>query len=476
MDLIQHRLCAVLVLFLGLSACSSVKTRGGGEVNSSSVPSNNGPRSATGTVKLLPGMRETTRDDLKDDSKNPPPETIVGIEPEQAVADPSHLEREILGFEEEAESQKMVKEAEEATEESDDDLEPPVKASKKHEIPFAFNQKVAAWIQYFSQRDRERFQRFLDRGEPYREAVENILEENNVPIDLYYLGLIESGFNFRAKSHAKAVGVWQFMRATGKQYELGVDSYVDERKDPIRATEAAAKYLRDLYREFKSWYLAMAAYNAGPGRIRSAVRRAKTNDFWELVEKRKLPKETMEYVPKFLAARYIGENPDLFAFYINEEQKYPNVELVKVPSPIRFSTIEKVNNIPEGTLSFVNPHYVRDFTHPAQKVDEIWVPQAYAKAVQSNYSSLSSEVINVKPERVAKVSRTRVSAVPTYVVRKGDNLQKIARKRGLSLSYLKRVNGLRSSKVVPGQTLKLSATSYVQKKSHPRKSRAKKRR
>jgi membrane-bound lytic murein transglycosylase D len=457
----------ILISFLGLGSCSSVRTRG----SSGSAPA--GDRSKTGTVKLLPGMRETRPTDLAQNDQ-PVPESVPGVEPKDAVADPEHLEDDILGFEEKAESQKAENEAEDATEESDDDLEPPVKASKKHDIPFAFNQKVAAWIQYFSQRDRERFQRFLDRGEPYREAVENILEENNVPIDLYYLGMIESGFNFRAKSHAKAVGVWQFMRSTGKMYGLGVDAYVDERKDPIRATEAAAKHLRDLYREFKSWYLAMAAYNAGSGRIRGAVRRGKTNDFWELVQKRVLPRETMEYVPKFLAARYIGENPDLFAFYINEEKKYPNVELVKVPSPLRFSTIEKTCNIPSGELSFVNPHYVQDYTHPGQKTDEIWVPEAYSKTVASNYSNLQGEVIHIKPIREAKVSRARAAVVPVYVVRRGDSLQKIARKRGLSVAYLKRVNGLRSSKVLPGQRLKLAATSYQQKRSHPRRQKRRK--
>jgi membrane-bound lytic murein transglycosylase D len=456
----------LLILSLALESCSTVRTRGSSEVNS--TPESTTHRKANGTVKLLPGMRETRASDLQQF-----PEAVPAVEPEQAVADPGHLENDILEFEEDAESQKVMNEAEDAAEESDDDLEPTVKASKKHQIPFAFNQKVAGWIQYFSQRDRERFQRFLDRGEPYREVVENILEENNVPIDLYYLGMIESGFNFRAKSHAKAVGVWQFMRPTGKQYGLAVDSYIDERKDPVRATEAAAKYLRDLYREFKSWYLAMAAYNAGPGRIRSAVRRGKTNDFWELVERRVLPRETMDYVPKFLAARYIGENPELFAFYINEEQKYPNVELVKVPSPIRFDMIEKSTNIPNGTLSFVNPHYVRDYTHPGQKSDEIWVPDNYVQAVKANYQNLAKNVISVKAQRVAKVTHSRSVTVPIYVVRKGDSLQKIARKRGLSVSYLKRVNGLRSGHILPGQRLKLAATSYQQKRSHPRKSQRK---
>lgn len=351
----------------------------------------------------------------------------------------------------------------------DPDVDPkPYKQRKKRQIPFEFNQNVARWIEYFSQKDRERFQRFFDRGEPYREVIQNILEENRVPTDLYYLGMIESGFNAHAKSSAKAVGVWQFMKSTGKLYGLKSDSWVDERRDPIRATEAAAKMLRDLYRQFNSWYLAMAAYNAGPGRIRGAIRRAGTEDFWELVERRKLPRETMEYVPKFLAARYIGENPDLFGFYINEEKKYPNVELVKVPSPLPLSAIESSCRVPEGTLAFVNPHFLRGHTHPRRNADEIWVPEEFSKQVETRWAELASHKIHVKSIQAQEGSGAGGQFV---LVKRGDTLRSLASRFGLSVSYLKRVNGLHSSAVQPGQKLRLSARSYRQERTHPRDGR-----
>ncbi len=357
---------------------------------------------------------------------------------------------------------------------ADSDEEPdiasePENVRKKRQIPFEFNQRVAKWIEYFSQKDRERFQRFFDRGEPYREVIQNILEENRVPTDLYYLGMIESGFNAHAKSSAKAVGVWQFMRTTGRLYGLAADSYVDQRRDPIRATEAAAKMLRDLYRQFDSWYLAMAAYNAGPGRIRGAIRRAKTHDFWELVEKNRLPRETMDYVPKFLAARYIGENPELFGFFINEEKKYPDVELVSVPSPIPFRSIENACSIPEGTLQFVNPHYLRPHTHPGRRMDEIWVPEQYRKNLEGRLPDLAQYRIRVKPDRGAGDEVERYSRAQVVIVKRGDTLKSIASKRGLSVAYLKRVNGLRNSMILPGQKLKVSASSYRQNRVHPRK-------
>jgi membrane-bound lytic murein transglycosylase D len=358
--------------------------------------------------------------------------------------------------------------------EEDVEIRPKKNLGKDSAIPHEFNENVANWIRFFSQRDRERFQMFLDRGEPYREAVENILEENKVPADLYYLGLIESGFNFKASSRVKAVGVWQFMKPTGRMYGLGVDSYIDERRDPIRATEAAAKYLRDLYKEFRSWYLAMAAYNAGPGRIRSCIRKAGTDDFWELVEKKRLPRETMEYIPKYLAARYIGENPELFAFYVNEEKKYPNVELVKIPSPVKFESIEKQVGMPSGTLAFVNPHYLKNFSHPARKTDEIWVPEKYSAAVEKQFNSLEDFKIKVQPEKKAKVLAAH-EKILVHIVKKGDTLKTIASNQGLSIAYLRRVNNLgKNAKVVPGQRLKLSASSYRQKKAHPRKTQRKK--
>ncbi len=346
-----------------------------------------------------------------------------------------------------------------------------VNPHKKRQIPFEFNQRVARWIEYFSQKDRERFQRFFDRGEPYREVIQNILEENRVPTDLYYLGMIESGFNAHAKSSAKAVGVWQFMKATGKIYGLAADAYVDQRRDPIRATEAAARMLRDLYRQFDSWYLAMAAYNAGPGRIRGAIRRAKTKDFWELVEKNRLPRETMDYVPKFLAARYIGENPELFGFYINEEKKYPDVELFTVPSPIPFQALENACSIPEGTLQFVNPHYLKSHTHPGRRTDEIWVPEQYRKNMEAKISDLTRYRITVRPERNAGEEVERYSRAQVVIVKRGDTLKSIASRRGLSVAYLKRVNGLKGSTILPGQKLKVSAASYHQSRAHPRKGR-----
>lgn len=185
-------------------------------------------------------------------------------------------------------------------------------------IPFQFNQKVKQWIHYFSEKNRTRFQRYLDRGQRYRGIIQRILRKEGVPVDLYYLAMIESGFELKARSSMGAVGPWQFIRSTGRAYGLRTSGRVDERKDLRKSTRAAAKFLKTLHGQFGSWYLAMAAYNAGGGRIRQSIRKGRTRDFWELVRKRVLPRETMAYIPKYIAARYIGEHPHYFGFYINE--------------------------------------------------------------------------------------------------------------------------------------------------------------
>jgi membrane-bound lytic murein transglycosylase D len=174
------------------------------------------------------------------------------------------------------------------------------------QIPMEINRRVESWIKYFTVRQRDMTTRYLERGEPLRPHIEAILKENEVPPELFYLAMIESGFVTHAKSRAKAVGVWQFVKGTGKNYRMTINNNVDERRNWIKATEAAANYLKDLNNVFGSWYLALAAYNAGEYKIVRSIMKGKTRDFWVLAERGLLPKETMDYVPKFLAAHILN--------------------------------------------------------------------------------------------------------------------------------------------------------------------------
>jgi membrane-bound lytic murein transglycosylase D len=185
------------------------------------------------------------------------------------------------------------------------------------------------WMRYYTIRERDLFTRALNRGEVYRPLVQQILREHHLPPELYYLAMIESGYVTGNTSSASAVGIWQFMRPTALHYKLAVSGAIDERRHPIAATHAAARYLSDLHKQFRSWYLAIAAYNAGQGRIARAVKRGHTTDFWSLAERKLIPRETMDYIPKFLAAASIGQHQDMFGFEVQSSSwQWPEIAAV----------------------------------------------------------------------------------------------------------------------------------------------------
>ncbi len=330
-------------------------------------------------------------------------------------------------------------------------------SAQLEQIPVDMNDHVQKWIKYFTEKDRERFARFLERGNTYREVVETTLRENDLPVELYYLAMIESGYHTSARSHASAVGVWQFIQGTGKRYGLEISHYVDERQDPIRATEAAAKYLKDLYNVFGSWHLAMAAYNAGEYRIVRAVLNGKSRNFWELVKKKVLPSETADYVPKFLAAVEIGQNPEKYGFKDIPTQKYPDVEAVEVPSPVRLSDVASTLGIPYDELKRVNPHLKRGFTSPRSRSYEVWVPSEHAKKAEQAATRLAA--LRIQGIRRAYASSSD-STRHYHVVRRGETLGSIAAKHKVSIAYLRRLNGIRGSRILVGSKLRVSANSY----------------
>lgn len=327
---------------------------------------------------------------------------------------------------------------------------------KRVRIPVEINQHVESWIHYFSVKDHARFQRFLDRGQAYKDVVENTLEENDLPAELYYLAMIESGFRTDAFSHAKAAGVWQFISGTARRYGLRVDQYVDERKDPIRATEAAAKYLRDLYNVFGSWHLAMAAYNAGEIRVLRAVFKGRTRNFWDLIEAKALPRETANYVPKFLAVVLIGQNPEKYGFHSSRDvSSYPNLVAIPVHKSLSLKQIAKASNIDVDTLKNVNPHLANAKVPPSPSMYEIWVPSSLEKVIQDSNKKLAALV----PEPQRRVA-SKSHASPTYRVKRGDNLISIAKKHKLSVGHLVRINHLKSTRIYVGMRLRTQSKVY----------------
>jgi len=330
----------------------------------------------------------------------------------------------------------------------------PVKFANDPDVPPAMQKKIDSWIEYFTVKDRERFQRFIARGTKFRGMIQAVLKEQGVPPDVFYLAMIESGFYEKAKSHASAVGVWQFIRGTGQRYGLKIDSYVDERHDAMRATVAAALYLKDLHNVFNSWYLAMAAYNSGENRVLRAIMKHNTRDFWELVEKRGLPKETMNYIPKIIAAASIGHSMEKYGF-VKGTETYPALKAVSVPSPVRLSSISKRTGIPTSILEKYNPNIKRGLTPSYAKSYKIWVPSSQENLLVGALSSLEKD-------RVSGLQSSSIASNGYHRVRRGENLSSISRKYKTSVAAIKRSNGLRSNKIYAGQRLKMSSgTSYA---------------
>lgn len=312
------------------------------------------------------------------------------------------------------------------------------------------NERVKKWIDYFTVKDKERFTRFLNKGEYFKEVIQTTLEEEGLPHELYYLPLIESGFNTRAYSHAGAVGPWQFIRGTGKRYGLDINSYVDERRDPILSTEAATKYLKDLYNVFNSWELAIAAYNCGEYRVLQAIMKGKTRNFWELADKKLLPRETRNYVPKFLAAALIGDNLSDYKIELDNIKSFPDVELVDIPGGISLEKVAKAINQDYKNLAHINQSLKRKITPTWLKTTQIWVSPESAPLVKNLYKQFENN----------RVFRAKDNNPRFHRVRKGEYLGMIARKYKVSLRKLKRINKISGNKIYIGQKLWLNSRVY----------------
>ena len=237
------------------------------------------------------------------------------------------------------------------------------------ELPLHINEDVERWLELFQTVLKSDFEIFLSRRGTYGDLVRDALRAKGMPEDLLYLAMMESGLKPRAVSNVSAVGLWQFMSPTALQYGLRMDSYVDERRDPIGATEAALDYLNWLHERFGSWYLAAAAYNAGPGRVERVLRRyaagriGDENLYWKIIDH--LPKETREYVPRLIAATILGNNASAYGFVVTSTERY-DFELVFVPSGTSLLRVASALEVDVGILRNLNPHLVRGVTPPSE--------------------------------------------------------------------------------------------------------------
>ena len=364
-------------------------------------------------------------------------------------------------------------------------------------IPLVTNSQVESYIRYFQGKGRKGFNIWLKRYVQYKDLMLPILDQYDLPEELIVVSMIESGFDPKAVSKAKAVGLWQFMYLTGKQYGLNRNWYIDERQDPIKSTHAAAKYFQDLYNEFEDWYLVLAAYNTGPGRLNRALKLHETSDYWQLYS---LPKDTKNYIPYYLSSAIILQNPEKYGFKIPQSNplKFDEVEIEKSSdlnvlakaADTRVSTIKKLNpelrqpatpnngpyslNIPFGRKESFYKKFnaipdnekfaVQKVEHRVQKGENLSSIAAKYRVLKADLQTINN-ITNANNIRIGQILKIPVKGgiyanYPEkiiYKVKTGDQLGFIAEKYNTRASEIRKWNGMKAndSSIYPGQKLTL---------------------
>ena len=320
------------------------------------------------------------------------------------------------------------------------------------------NEIVQKFIDQYSGRLRRSVSYMLGAGNLYIPIFEEALDFYGLPLELKYLPVIESALDPSAVSHAGAVGLWQFMLATGKRYDLKVNSLVDERRDPIKSTWAAARYLRDLYKIYGDWNLVIAAYNCGPGNINKAIHRAGgEKDYWVIYPY--LPKETRGYVPAFIGASYAYAYHRQHGIEPTEAPIPLSVDTVRINKLMHLGQISSTIDLPIETLRQLNPQYKLDIIPATTKPYTLVLPQRYVMQyiahepeIHAKDSMYLKEYIN--PANLDKKRQERSGSV--YVVKKGDTLGAIARRYRVTTTQIMRWNKLKSAhKLRIGQRLRI---------------------
>lgn len=364
--------------------------------------------------------------------------------------------------------------------EIDEDLNP----SKETGIPYApkflktkNTKRVQFWVDYFTVKQRDRFQRFINNGEEYRHHIEEIFVKAGLPKELYFVGLIESGYYLGARSHAAAVGPWQFIRGTGKRYGLKQSNELDERQDLFKATRAAAAYFRDLHNIFSSWELSLAAYNAGEyGMIRRILKHG-TRDFYQLSRNKQLPSETINYVPKVIAAMHVVNNAEKYGFILPKKQNrlFDLTELRPVKKNVPLRSVARTLKVDEAIIKKLNPELRRNST-PRHFAGTylLRVPKNQYSYRLNEESSSSNVAFISRPEtrkelnrRIAESANEGVKPEPMgprfHRVKKGDTLFSVARKYNTSPLTIARANNFKSGR----ERLRAGSRLKLQERNQP---------
>lgn len=343
------------------------------------------------------------------------------------------------------------------------------------DIPLVFNNFVRSHIDYFTIRNRKYTRTMLTRENVYFPIFEKYLQKYDMPKDLKYLAIVESGLNPKAASWAGAVGLWQFIKDTGKEYGLEQNQYIDERMDPEKSTDAAMRFLKRLYRYYGDWELAMAAYNCGPGNVNKAIRKAGggTRTFWEVFPH--LPRETRSYVPNMTAVIYAMNYAAEHNIFSDSILYTPEVTYLELNKEVDLEKLAEELHITPNQLMALNPELKKNKIPQHLLNYKIKIPAKSAKLVANLADRecillAAAPVKDVEPEKESEPARNtavlastatekseKQEAKPaekaTYTVRRGDNLSGIAKDHNVSIEELKEWNDLKGSTIVPGQKL-----------------------
>lgn len=310
----------------------------------------------------------------------------------------------------------------------------------RSDFPIVLNNQVQAYLDLFQNQQRKSFGIWLSRSGKYLPMMQKELRQAGLPEDLAYLAMIESGYNQKAYSKAHASGLWQFIPGTGALYNLKINRYVDERREAEKSTKAAVRFLSHLYDEFGDWYLAVAAYNAGPGKIGKGLERYDATDFWSLAEYDYLAMETKRYVPKLIASILIAKNPEKYGFSdIKLENPYA-YDTIEVGPGLSFDAIALVSDCDRKTIESLNPELTTEKTPPNQSSHHIKIPVGKK---------------NIAGKNLNRLHRVATTDYKTHTISKGETLTQICQRYNINKTTLLKANNLSSSKLASGQRLRI---------------------
>jgi membrane-bound lytic murein transglycosylase D len=350
--------------------------------------------------------------------------------------------------------------------------------SIQREIPLSYNEAVQRYIDVYAGR-KEMMGKMLGLSEYYFPIFENALKAFNVPLELKYLPIIESSMNSHAISRVGATGLWQFMYSTAKGYGLNMDNFVDERKDPIQASYAAAKYFKDAYAELGDWLLAIAAYNCGTGNVNRAIAKAHSRDFWAI--RPFLPLETRNYVPAFIAAIYVMNCPDKHQIKSQRSLFAIKTDTIQVSRFVSLTELAQAMSMEEEDLCTLNPSYKKKVVNGSPELPKrIIMPKVSLASFASIYEVLNDHTLDMNTQivqasnddrRIHKRHREPAEdkpAVSYHRVSPGQNLSAIADEYNVEVQDLKVWNKLKSNNLVPGQKLIVSKNLGLSKRTETR--------